>query len=92
MDTTAPSVLVTVPVTNSLTPIVNVQASDLVGIPASATVTLDVDLNNDGNFTDTGETGYTTGTLVNGFVAIPVALCRPQMLWRARTPLGMVRP
>ncbi len=74
IDTTAPSVLVTVPVTTSLTPVVDVQASDLVGIPANATVTLDVDLNNDGNFTDTGETGYTSGTLVNGFVAIPVAL------------------
>ncbi len=84
IDTTAPSVLVTVPVTTSLTPIVDVQASDLAGIPANATVTLDVDLNNDGNFTDSGETGYTSGTLVNGFVAIPVALERDRHLPRPR--------
>ncbi len=74
IDTTAPSVLVTVPVTTSLTPVVDVQASDLAGIPANATVSIDVDLHDDGSFTDSGDANHTTGTLVNGFVAIPVAL------------------
>jgi RHS repeat-associated protein len=75
IDTTAPTVRLTVPSSPvTLAPVMSVQASDLVGIPANATVTLDIDTNNDGNFTDSGESGYATGTLVNGFVAIPVAL------------------
>jgi hypothetical protein len=60
LDSVGPNNLTT------LSPTVLVTASDAVGIPANATVTLDVDLNNDGNFTDSGETGYATGTLVNG--------------------------
>ena len=44
------------------TPQVRVTAWDSVGMPATATVTLDVDLNNNGNFTDPGETDYATGT------------------------------
>jgi RHS repeat-associated protein len=75
VDTTAPTVTLTLPSSPvTLAPVVTVQAADLIGIPANATVTLDVDLNNDGNFTDAGESGYATGTLVNGFAAIPVAL------------------
>jgi RHS repeat-associated protein len=75
IDTTAPTVTVTVPSsTVTLAPIVTVQASDLVGIAASTTVTFDVDLNNDGSFTGLGETGYKTATLTNGFASIAVAL------------------
>jgi RHS repeat-associated protein len=72
VDRTAPSLTATVldngapSAINTLSPTVQVTASDLGGIPANATVTLDVDLNNDGNYTDSGETGYATGNLVNG--------------------------
>jgi len=54
-----------------------VTASDLNGLPnagglypSGVSVTLDVDTNNDGNFTDPGEAGYATGTLVNGSATI----------------------
>lgn len=49
----------------SLGPRVLVTARDLIGVPAGATVTLDVDLDNNNNFG--GETGYTTGTLSDGY-------------------------
>ncbi len=75
LDTTDPTVTLSVPATNTtLAPIVDVQASDLYGIPASATVTLNVDLLDDGSFTDLGDTGYATGTLVNGFAAISLPM------------------
>jgi RHS repeat-associated protein len=75
VDQTAPTITLSVPAsTPTFAPVVQVWASDLVGIPASATVTLDVDTNNDGNFTDAGEAGYATGSLVNGYAAIPVVL------------------
>src|SRR6266852_9663817 len=67
VDLTAPTVTLTAPATTvDRTPQIAVTATDNVGIPATATVTLDVDLNNDGNFTDTGETGYQTATMTNG--------------------------
>src|SRR5262249_36797893 len=47
-------------------PQVTVTATDNVGLPAGATVSLDVDLNNDGDFLDAGESGYASGTLANG--------------------------
>jgi RHS repeat-associated protein len=75
IDNTAPTVTLTVPdAPTSLTPVVHVQASDIGGLDPTATVTLDVDLNSDSNFTDPGETGYATGNLVNGSVDIPVSL------------------
>ncbi len=75
LDTTDPTVTVSIPATSTtLAPIVDVQASDLYGIPASATVTLDVDLLDDGSFTDPGDADYASGTLVNGFAAIPLPM------------------
>jgi hypothetical protein len=72
---TAPDVELTVPATETtLSPVVQVRASNLTGMPSSATATLDVDLNNDGDFLDTGETGFTTGTLANNVGSIPVNL------------------
>jgi YD repeat-containing protein len=50
-----------------------VTATDLYGFAASATVTLDVDKNNDGDFLDAGEAGYQTGTLVNGSALFTLA-------------------
>jgi RHS repeat-associated protein len=71
VDRTAPSAyLYAPPSTPSRGPEVRVVARDLVGLPAAATVTLDVDTNNDGNFTDPGETGYATGNLSDGQVTI----------------------
>jgi YD repeat-containing protein len=74
IDLTAPAVVAGVSGGFSLTQNVYVRASDSVGLPSSATVTLDVDLNNDGDFADTGETGYATGHLNNGATTIPITL------------------
>jgi RHS repeat-associated protein len=69
VDNTAPSVTLLAPsVTASEGPQVEVQASDLNGLPDGTSVSIDVDKNNDGNFTDAGETNYATGTLKDGFV------------------------
>ncbi|MBA4191276.1 MAG: hypothetical protein C0467_25115 [Planctomycetaceae bacterium] len=67
VDTTAPSVSlqVTTP-TFDLTPEIVVTAFDLAGFPTSGTASLDVDLNNDGDYSDSGETGYVTTTATNG--------------------------
>src|SRR5262249_35430053 len=40
------------------------------GLPNGTTVTLDVDKNNDGNFTDPGESNYASGTLTNGWATL----------------------
>jgi RHS repeat-associated protein len=70
VDATAPTVNVSV-VSQSydVQPRIVVTVSDPLpsgGFPPTATVTLDADLNNNGSFTDPGETGYATATLVNG--------------------------
>ena len=71
VSTLLPAVQLAVPsTTTSLGPEVAVAAQSLLGFPAGATVTLDVDKNNDGDFLDPGETGYATGTLANGHVLI----------------------
>ena len=87
VDETAPAVSLTVPATTvDLKPQVTVTATDLVGIAATTTVTLDVDLNNDGNFTDPGETGYETATMTNGIAvfALSPALSVGTVQLRAR--------
>jgi RHS repeat-associated protein len=71
VDRTAPDVYLYAPATTpSRGPEVRVVARDLIGLPAGATVTLDVDKNNNGSFADAGETGYATGNLVDGQVTI----------------------
>jgi RHS repeat-associated protein len=80
VDRTAPTVVLTAPAaTATRGPQVRVTASDLNGLPnagglypSGVTVTLDVDTNNDGNFTDAGESGYATATLVDGTALITV--------------------
>jgi RHS repeat-associated protein len=80
VDLTAPTVVLTAPATTATRgPQVRVTASDLNGLPnagglypSGETVSLDVDLNNDGNFTDAGESGYATATLVDGTATITV--------------------
>jgi RHS repeat-associated protein len=80
VDRTAPAVTLTAPATTpTRAPQVRVTASDLNGLPSpgglypgGVTVTLDVDLNDNGSFTDPGETGYATATLVDGVALITV--------------------
>ena len=43
---------------------------NLAALPNGTPVAIDVDLNNNGSFTDPGETNYATGTLVNGSATI----------------------
>jgi YD repeat-containing protein len=71
VDLTAPTLTLTAPATTtSLGPQVLVTARDLNPLPDGTTVTVDVDTNNDGNFTDSGESGYASGTLKDGAVTI----------------------
>jgi RHS repeat-associated protein len=76
VDRTAPTLTLTVPSsTASRGPQVRVTASDLIGLPNDTTnssykVQIDVDLNNDGNFTDAGESGYAVQALHNGTALI----------------------
>jgi RHS repeat-associated protein len=71
VDRTAPTVTLTVPATTtSLAPTVVAAVSDLGGVAGNATVSFDVDTNADGTFNDPGESGYATGTLHDGWVAV----------------------
>src|SRR5262249_19229392 len=76
IDRTAPTVTLTVPgSTNSFTPPARVVVTDNAGgggIPATGTVTLDVDLNNDGDFADPGELGSTSAIATNGVAVFNV--------------------
>jgi YD repeat-containing protein len=67
VDTTNPTVTLTAPA-STVDPNAQliVTATDNFGLPASTTVTLDVDTDNDGDFTDSGESGYQTATATNG--------------------------
>ncbi len=81
VDLTAPAITVAAPAsTTSLGPQVVVYASDLNGLPNGTAVTVDVDKNNDGNFTDPGESGYASGTLTNGFAVIKLLCPFPKLL------------
>jgi hypothetical protein len=61
--------------TNSSMPIVTVTATDGdPGVSEGAPVFLDVDLNNDGDFTDPGETGNATATLISGTATFTLSL------------------
>ena len=53
-----------------MAPQVRITTSDLNGLPNTTTFALDVDLNNDGNFTDAGESNYATGTLTDGTAVV----------------------
>ena len=69
IDTTAPTVVTALdPAASSYStvPQVLVTASDLWGFGGTTTVTLDVDLNNDGDYSDPGETGYATTAMTFG--------------------------
>jgi RHS repeat-associated protein len=72
VDRTAPTVTLTAPSsTTSLAPVVTVTAVDPNNtLPDGTQVRIDVDLNNDGDFSDPGESSYTTGTLTGGVATI----------------------
>src|SRR5262249_13377244 len=66
-DLTAPTIAVSVPATTpSKAPQIRVTAQDLNGLPNGPQVRPHVDLNNDGDYLDTSESSYTTGTLTDG--------------------------
>ncbi|HJZ94793.1 MAG TPA: SBBP repeat-containing protein [Gemmataceae bacterium] len=74
IDLSPPVVTLTLPTsTFDTTPVAEVTATDNIALLEPATANLDVDLNNDGDFLDTGEAGYTSGTLTNGFGLIEIA-------------------
>jgi hypothetical protein len=84
VDLTGPDVAVTVPSsTASFGPEVLVTARDRFGIPPTATVTLDVDLNNDGSFSG-GELGYATGNLADGQATIKLPSLSSTGTYRVR--------
>ena len=68
VDLTPPTITLSVPtITNDSRPTGSVTVTDSgSGVPDGTSAFLDVDLNNDGDFTDLGETGYATLTLVGG--------------------------
>ena len=67
LDTTAPTVSLAVPETvYDSTPSVVVSATDANGLPDGTEVVIDVDLNNDGDFDDADESGYTLSSLIGG--------------------------
>jgi PhoPQ-activated pathogenicity-related protein len=55
-----------VPFSIDVTPAVSVQATSLAGLPNGTPVKVDVDLNNDGDFSDVGESNRSVGTLFQG--------------------------
>ncbi len=65
-----PAVTLSAPaLSTSSTPSVTVTATEAgSNMPNGTKVYVDVDLNDDGTFTDPGDTGYATGTLTNGAV------------------------
>ena len=64
----APAVTLTAPAwTNNAEPSITMTATETApGIPDGTTAYLDVDLNNDGNFTDPGDAGYLSATVTGG--------------------------
>jgi RHS repeat-associated protein len=87
-DTTPPTVSLSLPggtTTYDTAPPIVVTASDLYGV--TGTVSLDADLNNNGNYTDPGETGFATGTISDGtvtFTGYPALTPGTTVKFRAR--------
>ena len=74
VDTTAPTLAIVLPENQySLQPTLRVVATDLYPFAPTTTVTLDVDLNNDGDFLDAGELGHSLGLLVRNAASIRLA-------------------
>jgi len=87
VDTTTPSLALRGPDSpHDRVPALRLSASDRNGL--GTTATLDIDLNNDGDYSDTGETGVATATVVGGtavfrnYAMLPVG-----SPWQARARL-----
>ena len=69
--------------TNDATPLITVTPTDDgSGIVADGTIYLDVDLNDDGDYADAGELGYTTQKLSGGTVTFPLAPALAEGIYR----------
>ena len=86
VDTIPPTVTLAAPsVTDDASPPVTVTATNTgSGLPDGTAVALDVDLNNDGDFTDTGEANYTASTLTNGSATFDVTPALVQGTYKLR--------
>src|SRR5262249_2385046 len=85
VDLTPPAVTLAAPAsTLDPSPQVTVTATDAGGLPPSATVTLDVDLNNDGTFSGTAETGSMPAPLAVGLAVFNVSPALPLSTVRLR--------
>jgi hypothetical protein len=90
-DPTQPTVTLEVPAAaNSGAPGVTVRASNSAG--DGAAVALDIDRNDDGDFDDAGEAGYTLSTLAAGQVQFAIAPALPEGRYRAQARVGIDRP
>ena len=88
-DDIAPTVNLSLPAfMSSNTPIVTATANDNNPLPSGTMATLDVDLNNDGNFTDPREAGYATAVLVGGSAAFNVMPPLPDGMYGFRARLS----
>ncbi|MCL4190247.1 MAG: PKD domain-containing protein [Thermoguttaceae bacterium] len=73
VDLAAPAVTLSAPsFTSDVTPDVVIAATDANGLPNGTAVTLDVDLNDDGDFSDLNEAGYLQGELTGGTVTLTI--------------------
>ena len=61
-----------VPFNIDVTPIISLSATSAAGLPNGTQVKVDVDLNNDGDFSDQGETNQTVAPLFNGAAEVPL--------------------
>ena len=67
VETSAPTVSLSLDTSSSSqTPQLQVSAYDEVGLAATTSVTFDVDLHDDGSFSDSGDAGYMSASLSNG--------------------------
>ena len=83
-DLTSPAVTLIAPTAVYRTdPTITVSTTDI-GVPDGAPVLIDGDLNNDGDFTDPGETNYAPCRLVNGSATITVYLPAQEGTYRLR--------
>lgn len=66
-----------VPFTIDRTPIVTVSTSSTTPLPDGIPVQIDIDLNNDGDFTDATEMGYSRSSLFNGAARVTIEPALP---------------
>ena len=75
VDVTGPEITLAAPrLTNDSSPAITVTATDGVsGVAERGTVSLDIDLNNDGDFDDAGEASYTSSILFGGTITFDIS-------------------